>query len=49
MDVLRLMNLYANLKEVKYAHPNAIAEVTVIQASNWGRIKARYLERGVVS
>ena len=48
MDVLRLMDLYAKLKEVEYVYPNAIAEMTVIQASSWGRIKARYLERRVV-
>ena len=47
-DVLRLMDLYAKLKEVEYVYPNAIAEMTVIQASSWGRIKARYLERRVV-
>lgn len=47
-DILHLMNLYAELKEVEYAEPNGIAEVTVIQASTWGRIKARYLEKSEV-
>ena len=48
IDVLSLMNLYANLKEVEYAHPEPVGEVTTIQLKSWGRIKARYLERRVV-
>lgn len=38
-DVLSLMNLYANLKEVEYAHPEPVVEVTALQLSRWGNIK----------
>jgi hypothetical protein len=46
-DILRLMALYAQLKEVEYVYPNAVAAVTVIRLTSWGRIKALYLERRV--
>jgi hypothetical protein len=38
-DILSLMNLYANLEEVEYAHPEPVGEVTALQLSRWGNIK----------
>jgi hypothetical protein len=45
IDVLHLMELYAQLEVVEDVCPSVVGKLAAIQLSSWGRIKALYSER----